>query len=193
MSLSRNKKKLCREIWMSETCWMCQILTFLPVLSCACDPPLPPSTQSFSSPPVKPLLSSSRRSPKKAPEVGEHYFKWHQHGSRSRVMTRVWNFSVPQHHPNTLPPRARKRGSTRVRKSLSSPATSSPRCPRQRTRCHLTPTARCASCQTTPSRGSGTSSWGRTASGRRPRASSPSWLVPFKEVVPNVTCSFVWS
>lgn len=187
MSLSRNKKKLCGEIWMSETCLMCQILIFLHVLSCACDPP----TQTFSSPPVKPLLSSSRRSPKKAPEVGEHYFNRHHHGSKSWMMTRVWNFSVPQHHPNTLPWRARKRGSTLVRKSLSSPATSSPRCPQQRTRCHLTPTAKCASCQTTPSRGSGTSSWGRTTSGRRPGASSPSWLVSLKEVVPNVTCSFV--
>lgn len=190
MSLSRNKKKLCGEIWTSETCLMCPILIFLLVLSYACDPPTPP-TQSFSSPPVKPLLSSSRRSPKKAPEVGEHYFNGHQRGSKSWTMTRVWNFSVPQRHPNTLPWRARKRGSTLVRKSLSRRATSSPRCPRQRTRCHLTPTAKCASCQTTPSRGSGTSSWGRTTSGRRPGASSPSRLVSLKEVVPNVTCSFV--
>lgn len=153
-------------------------------LSLLCLRPAPPQTFCFT--PVKLLSSSSRRSPKKSPEVGEHYLNMHY--MEGWMMIRVWNFSIPQHHLITILWRAKKKGSILVKKSSSTLATNSPQWPQQRGLCHLTPIAKCASCQRTPSRGSDTSSWGRTTSERRLRASSPSWLVSFKEAVPNVTC-----
>lgn len=108
-------------------------------------------------------------------------------------MIRVCNFSIPQYHLIAILWRARKKESIMVKTALPALATSSLQSHQQRGLCHLTLIAKCASCQRTPSRGSGTSSWGRTTSEKRLRASSPSWLVSFKEVGPNVTSSSVHS
>lgn len=76
------------------------------------------------------------------------------------------------HRPATVPKKTGHTENTLLSETL---ATSSPQFPPGLGLCPRTPTARCASFQRTPGRGSAISGLGLTTSGRRQRASVPSW------------------
>lgn len=83
---------------------------------------------------------------------------------------------LPPHLPALLEKTIRKEN-TLLPEFLWTLATSTPQFPQRHEPCLLTLTARCASFQRTSGRGSATSSWALTTSGRRRRASRPFWLV----------------